>query len=155
MNTNDIRKDLNLLNEKSKPFVSEITEDDVDRSSTLTKKDIGKFALYCNDAISCTYKNKEDAEKALKKLNESIEDHTGEYETLLTEIFTLIDNINSTLNIIEHSYYNDHEGIPTTDELLYLKSELTNIDNRLNKKDEYQIQESFKSKFKNILKNKI
>jgi hypothetical protein len=56
----------------AREFISQVTEDDVDRSSTLEQFDIGKWALYANDAIAALYPSKAEAEAALKVIKSSV-----------------------------------------------------------------------------------
>ena len=47
-------------------FVSQITKDDINRSSTLTIDDLHKYAVYCNGSILCLFKSYDEAMKMLR-----------------------------------------------------------------------------------------
>ena len=46
-------------------FVSQITQNDIDRSSTLTIDDLNKYAVYCNGSILCLFKSYNEAMRML------------------------------------------------------------------------------------------
>ena len=51
-------------------FISQITQEDIDRSSTLEQKDLGLYCIYSDGAIISTFKDYYTAMLTFKMLSE-------------------------------------------------------------------------------------
>tara|TARA_Y100001937_G_C6906720_1_gene235755 strand:- start:176 stop:331 length:156 start_codon:yes stop_codon:yes gene_type:complete len=47
-------------------FISQITQNDIDRSSTLENDDLNKYAIYCNGSILVLCESYDEAKKMLR-----------------------------------------------------------------------------------------